>query len=113
MRMNNVVLRPARPSANLECAFDVLQLGTVSVEVQDIDLMPQDSKLLDLLHHECAGTLMPSVWIHGRDHKDFQAHKAVDANVCSRRPISVNAITVRLTPPRVLLSNHGLTPAMR
>jgi hypothetical protein len=76
MRMDNVVLCAARPSANFERAFDVLQLGTVSLEVQDIDLMPQDSKLLDLLHHECAGALMPSVWIHGRDHQDFQAHKA-------------------------------------
>jgi ABC-type ATPase involved in cell division len=58
----------------LNRSFDILQLGTVPLKVQDIDMVFQEPELLDLLHYKSAVALASAVWVHGRNYQDSQAH---------------------------------------
>ena len=74
MGMNDVVLRSTGPLANFQRSPEILQLGTVAMKMEDIDLVPQSAELLYLLHDERAGASIARVGIHCGHDQYSQAH---------------------------------------
>src|SRR5713226_623394 len=81
MSVNDVVLHTASPLANLNRGFNILQLGTVPLKVQDIDMVFQEPELLDLLHNKCTLRRPFVMRIHRRNKKNGERHPTISAKV--------------------------------
>src|SRR6266446_698783 len=81
MSMNDVVLHATSPLANLDRSFQIRQLGTVSLKVQDIYVVFPQTELLDLLHNKGTLTRPLAVRVHRRNKKDGERHITIAAKV--------------------------------
>src|SRR5712691_2221763 len=70
MRVDNVVSHPPRLSEHLQSAFQIIQLGAVSENIDDVDRMTTLAQRLCLLPHESPITWPLRMGIHVRHKED-------------------------------------------